>query len=161
TMKLEVVAEGVEDFAQLMILQDECCSLAQGFLLSRPLPAADAHQLLRRLAEHADGTRTQRLKRLLGSRLASPHGPRSDGNNRESIVSQPVHSPTANTFETTPRASLGVWGRRSADGWLDRWIETVEDLARLQQQHPMVDAVIEEQHGRQIRVGNHWLTDWA
>jgi 8-amino-7-oxononanoate synthase len=76
-------------------------------------------------------------------------------------MSQPVHSPTANTFETTPRAALGVWGRRSADGWLDRWIETVEDLARLQQQHPMVDAVIEEQHGRQIRVGNHWLTDWA
>ncbi len=66
TMKLEVVAEGVEDFAQLMILQDECCSLAQGFLLSRPMPAADAHQLLRRLAEHVDGTRTQRLKRLLG-----------------------------------------------------------------------------------------------
>jgi 8-amino-7-oxononanoate synthase len=76
-------------------------------------------------------------------------------------MSQPVHSPTANTFETTPRAALGVWGRRSADGWLDRWIETVEDLARLQQQHPMVDAVIEEQRGRQIRVGNHWLTDWA
>jgi EAL domain-containing protein (putative c-di-GMP-specific phosphodiesterase class I) len=66
TMKLEVVAEGVEDFAQLMMLQDERCTLAQGFLLSRPLPAADAHQLLRRLAEHVDGTRTQRLKRLLG-----------------------------------------------------------------------------------------------
>jgi diguanylate cyclase len=66
TLKLEVVAEGVEDFAQLMMLQDERCTLAQGFLLSRPLPAADAHQLLRRLAEHVDGTRTQRLKRLLG-----------------------------------------------------------------------------------------------
>lgn len=47
-------------------------------------------------------------------------------------------------------------------GWLDRWIETVDELARLKKQvHPMVDAVIDEQRGRQIRIGNHWLTDWA
>ena len=52
-------------------------------------------------------------------------------------------------------------GRRSADGWLDRWIETVDDLARLKAVHPMVDAIIEEQRGRQIRIGDHWLTDWA
>ena len=51
--------------------------------------------------------------------------------------------------------------RRSSDGWLDRWITTVDDLARLKVAHPMVDAVIEEQRGRQIRVGDHWLTDWA
>ena len=76
-------------------------------------------------------------------------------------MSQLPHSNTASPFGTTPRAALGPWGRRSADGWLDRWIETVDDLARLQQQHPMVDAVIEEQRGRQIRVGDHWLTDWA
>lgn len=76
-------------------------------------------------------------------------------------MSQPAHSPAAKTSAATPRATLGAWGRRSADGWLDRWIETVDDLARLQQQHPMVDAVIDEQRGRQIRVGNHWLTDWA
>jgi len=25
----------------------------------------------------------------------------------------------------------------------------------------MVDAVIDEQRGRQIRIGRHWLTDWA
>ena len=52
-------------------------------------------------------------------------------------------------------------GRRSSDGWLHRWMATVDDLARLKVAHPMVDAVIEEQRGRQIRVGNHWLTDWA
>ena len=52
-------------------------------------------------------------------------------------------------------------GRRSSDGWLHRWMATVDDLARLKVAHPMVDAVIEEQRGRQIRVGNQWLTDWA
>ncbi|WP_064735958.1 aminotransferase class I/II-fold pyridoxal phosphate-dependent enzyme [Azohydromonas australica] len=47
-------------------------------------------------------------------------------------------------------------------GWLDQWIETMDELARLKKQvHPMVDAVIEEQRGRQIRIGNRWLTDWA
>ena len=47
-------------------------------------------------------------------------------------------------------------------GWLGRWIETMDELARLKKQvHPMVDAVIEEQRGRQIRIGKQWLTDWA
>lgn len=66
TLKLEVVAEGVEDIAQLMVLQEQRCALAQGFLLSRPLPAAEARQLLRRLADSADATRSQRFKRLIG-----------------------------------------------------------------------------------------------
>jgi 8-amino-7-oxononanoate synthase len=52
-------------------------------------------------------------------------------------------------------------GRRSLDGWLDRWITTVGDLARLRSSHPMLDAVIDEQRGRQIRIGERWLTDWA
>jgi 8-amino-7-oxononanoate synthase len=52
-------------------------------------------------------------------------------------------------------------GRRSLDGWLDRWIATVDDLARLKSSHPMLDAVIDEQRGRQIRIGDRWLTDWA
>jgi diguanylate cyclase (GGDEF)-like protein len=64
TLGLEVVAEGVEEFAQLMMLQDEHCTLAQGYLLSRPLTAAEAGQLLRRSAESVDATRTERLKRL-------------------------------------------------------------------------------------------------
>lgn len=52
-------------------------------------------------------------------------------------------------------------GRRRLDGWLDRWIATVDDLARLKSSHPMLDAVIDEQRGRQIRIGERWLTDWA
>ena len=65
TLRLEVVAEGVEEFAQLMVLQDERCTLAQGFLLGRPLPPSDARLLLQRSADKADGTRTERFKRLL------------------------------------------------------------------------------------------------
>jgi 8-amino-7-oxononanoate synthase len=51
--------------------------------------------------------------------------------------------------------------RRDYDGWLDRWVATTADLTRLKNTHPMVDAVIDEQDGRSIRVGERWLTDWA
>jgi 8-amino-7-oxononanoate synthase len=51
--------------------------------------------------------------------------------------------------------------RRDYDGWLDRWVATTADLTRLTSTHPMVDAVIEEQSGRSIRIGDRWLTDWA
>jgi len=35
------------------------------------------------------------------------------------------------------------------------------DLERLRASHPMMDAVIEEVRGRRIRVGSHWLSDFA
>jgi len=38
-----------------------------------------------------------------------------------------------------------------------RW----EDLERLRSSHRMMDAVIEEIRGRRIRVGDHWLADFA
>ena len=66
TLQLEVVAEGVEESAQLMVLQDERCTLAQGFLLGRPLASSEARLLLHRSAGKADETRTERLKRMLG-----------------------------------------------------------------------------------------------
>ena len=53
------------------------------------------------------------------------------------------------------------WGERHHDRWLERWIRSTEDLARLQYSHRMLDAVIDEIDGRQIRVGNQWLTDYA
>jgi 8-amino-7-oxononanoate synthase len=40
-------------------------------------------------------------------------------------------------------------------------METVADLARLKASHPMLDAVIDEQVGRRIRIGDHWLIDFA
>jgi 8-amino-7-oxononanoate synthase len=51
--------------------------------------------------------------------------------------------------------------RRDYDGWLDRWVETTSDLTRLTTTHPMMDAVIDEQDGRRVRIGDRWLTDWA
>jgi 8-amino-7-oxononanoate synthase len=51
--------------------------------------------------------------------------------------------------------------RRANDGWLDRWVAAVSDLTRLTSTHPMMDAVIDEQVGRRIRIGHHWLSDFA
>ena len=51
--------------------------------------------------------------------------------------------------------------RRESDGWLDRWMATVADLDRLRQSHPMLDAVIDEVDVRRIRIGDHWLADFA
>jgi 8-amino-7-oxononanoate synthase len=45
--------------------------------------------------------------------------------------------------------------------WLDHWLDTVADLADLTASHPMMDAVIDEVEGRMIRVGDHWLADFA
>ncbi len=63
-LKVGVVAEGVESFAQLRFLQDHLCNQAQGFLLSRALPVNEARLLLQRATETFDGTRSQRIKRL-------------------------------------------------------------------------------------------------
>jgi 8-amino-7-oxononanoate synthase len=44
---------------------------------------------------------------------------------------------------------------------VERWLETCGDLAALTHSHPMMDAVIDEQQGRMIRIGDHWLADFA
>src|SRR3954451_1322952 len=51
--------------------------------------------------------------------------------------------------------------RRADHPWLQRWLRTTSDLSRLQYSHRMVDAVIDEQVGRSIRIGEKWVTDWA
>jgi diguanylate cyclase (GGDEF)-like protein/PAS domain S-box-containing protein len=48
SLGMTTVAEGIEDAVQLAVLRDLQCDLAQGFYLSRPLPAADAGSLLER-----------------------------------------------------------------------------------------------------------------
>ena len=47
TFGLTVVAEGVEEVEQVEWLKDQSCDQAQGYLLSRPLPPADAAALRR------------------------------------------------------------------------------------------------------------------
>ena len=61
-----------------------------------------------------------------------------------------------------PQRDAGPSGsRRTPDDWLERWMASVADLAELKASHPMLDAVIDEQRGRQIRIGDHWLADFA
>ncbi|HXX90277.1 MAG TPA: pyridoxal phosphate-dependent aminotransferase family protein [Acidimicrobiales bacterium] len=44
---------------------------------------------------------------------------------------------------------------------LPRRDQRLRDLERLTESHPMMDAVIDEIDGRRIRIGNHWLCDFA
>jgi diguanylate cyclase (GGDEF)-like protein len=53
TMRLTVVAEGVETDAQLDFLRKNLCDEVQGFLLGRPVPAADFERLLGERVEFA------------------------------------------------------------------------------------------------------------
>jgi EAL domain-containing protein (putative c-di-GMP-specific phosphodiesterase class I) len=66
SLRIRVTAEGVESFPQLLFLQEHDCQDAQGFLLSKALAVSDAHQLLRRVANVSEGSRSQRLKVILG-----------------------------------------------------------------------------------------------
>jgi EAL domain-containing protein (putative c-di-GMP-specific phosphodiesterase class I) len=65
TLGMSVVAEGVEQFDQLLHLQDEKCNEAQGFLLSRPLPAAEVEALIRRFGESLEPAGPARLGLLM------------------------------------------------------------------------------------------------
>jgi EAL domain-containing protein (putative c-di-GMP-specific phosphodiesterase class I) len=63
---LGVVAEGIEEFNQLLHLQDEQCNYAQGYLLSKPLPGHEAKAFLARLAETSpEAGRTTRIRKII------------------------------------------------------------------------------------------------
>src|SRR6188472_2793100 len=49
----------------------------------------------------------------------------------------------------------------SSSAWIDRWLAACSELAELERSNPMTDAVIDEIDGRMIRVGDHWLADFA
>src|SRR6266478_1225203 len=66
SMRINVTAEGVDNFPQLAFLQEQDCQDAQGFLLSGPLQAEEARALLKRSGEFGDGSRSQRFKALIG-----------------------------------------------------------------------------------------------
>jgi 8-amino-7-oxononanoate synthase len=64
---------------------------------------------------------------------------------------------TASTVRAR-REQVAAPGRKP---WLEHWLTTVADLSALTASHPMMDAVIHEVDGRMIRVGDHWLADFA
>jgi EAL domain-containing protein (putative c-di-GMP-specific phosphodiesterase class I) len=47
SLNIQVVAEGIETWQQLEILRNMGCSLAQGFLFAKPVPATEALRFLR------------------------------------------------------------------------------------------------------------------
>jgi len=72
SLKLEVVAEGVENVEQAEFLVENGCHVAQGFLYSRPMPAGDVMQWLEALLMDKTGVfmpvlsagRQRKLKRV-------------------------------------------------------------------------------------------------
>jgi len=66
SLRINVTAEGVENFPQLMFLQEHECQEAQGFLFSRALPPNEAHRLLCRAAESTGASRSARLRSIIG-----------------------------------------------------------------------------------------------
>ena len=54
SLKLEVVAEGVEDEAQLEILKGQGCDIIQGYLFSKPVPVEEARVVLDKGAERTN-----------------------------------------------------------------------------------------------------------
>ncbi|WP_242605694.1 pyridoxal phosphate-dependent aminotransferase family protein [Frankia sp. Cppng1_Ct_nod] len=55
-----------------------------------------------------------------------------------------------------PLASTGPFDRL-----LSRPLGPLAELARLRYTHPMVDSIVDEIDGRRIRIGDHWLSDFA
>ena len=60
-LSLEVVAEGVEDEAQMQTLRTMGCDFVQGYLLGRPLPVEGADKLLAGVGLNAASGRAQPL----------------------------------------------------------------------------------------------------
>ena len=49
TLHLQVVTEGVETFEQYQFLENHGCDFVQGYLLSRPVPLAELHPVLKEI----------------------------------------------------------------------------------------------------------------
>jgi 8-amino-7-oxononanoate synthase len=69
--------------------------------------------------------------------------------------------PEPSSSPANPGVDLHAATPASARTWLARWLETNAELSRLHQTNPMLDATIDEQDGRRIRIGDHWLADFA
>jgi len=72
SLKLAVVAEGVETQAQVDLLLSLGCTTVQGFLLGRPLPAAETAQLLRQSVAAAPDAATARASDTRWGSIVQP-----------------------------------------------------------------------------------------
>ena len=70
-------------------------------------------------------------------------------------------SAAAHGLPTPTRGRDAAPTRVSTRPWIEHWLETCRDLSELKASHPMMDAVIDEIDGRMIRIGDHWLADFA
>jgi EAL domain-containing protein (putative c-di-GMP-specific phosphodiesterase class I) len=66
SLKLRVVAEGVETRGQLQLLGRYGCAYAQGYYFSKPLPAEACGKLLRELSVRSAFTETLRMQLVVG-----------------------------------------------------------------------------------------------
>jgi 7-keto-8-aminopelargonate synthetase-like enzyme len=64
---------------------------------------------------------------------------------------------SASALEAASTNGHGVKAKPEQARRDERWA----DLERLRESHPMMDAVIDEVRGRRIRIGDHWLCDFA
>ncbi|WP_370409878.1 aminotransferase class I/II-fold pyridoxal phosphate-dependent enzyme [Streptomyces fradiae] len=133
---LQVVAEGIENEDQRALLADMGCRYGQGFLFARPLTAHQAEDFLHRAAP-APPARTARTVRA--ARAAR----------------------TAKGLDTGAAASPPAASAQSASARAARLDLRWRDLERLKRISPMCDAVIDAVDGRRLRVGDHWLVDFA
>jgi EAL domain-containing protein (putative c-di-GMP-specific phosphodiesterase class I) len=63
-LRIETIAEGIEDTAQLEVVRSERCDSAQGFLFARPMPADAIEQLFE---ESGTGSAAQLTAPALGN----------------------------------------------------------------------------------------------
>jgi diguanylate cyclase (GGDEF)-like protein len=68
----EVIAEGVETAEQAALLADMGCDFLQGYLFSKPMPAAEAGEYLRRRPEPAVPDRAGEVVRLTAAARPAP-----------------------------------------------------------------------------------------
>ncbi|MGW7306297.1 aminotransferase class I/II-fold pyridoxal phosphate-dependent enzyme [Streptomyces sp. NPDC054835] len=155
---LQVVAEGIENEEQRALLADMGCRYGQGFLFARPMTAHQAETFLRRAPEPA--------KHAVRGRAAGPGRPATPPPPSEAARTPdrpPARAPTASAAASAPGSGSGRGaGTRARTGSPSarpdaRW----HDLERLKRTSPMCDAVIDEIDGRRLRVGDHWLIDFA